>query len=217
MRRFSIVSLSFAFIIAGAAGAQVPMEQEPHHHLVFENGALRVLEPTIPAGETTLEHLHSNDAATVCISGSRMRSQRPGASWTDPGQPCKPGEVNVAEYAGKPSSHTVQNVGTNVFQLVDVENLREKDWSIYLPLSAGATELVKQTRAFQIYEVKLDRSSPESRHIHKRPTILVLVSGDVTAGIQRLDQPGQWLMVSGGEPHTLITQHDARIVEIEVR
>ena len=40
-----------------AAIAQVPVQQEPRHHLAFENEWLRVLEPQIPAGDTTLEHL----------------------------------------------------------------------------------------------------------------------------------------------------------------
>src|SRR5579863_2550875 len=100
MRGSLVFWCSFVWMIACVAAAQVPIEQEPHHHLVFENEALRVLEPTIQAGETTLEHLHSHDAATVCISGSRMRSQRPGAAWSDPGQACSLGEINVAEYAG---------------------------------------------------------------------------------------------------------------------
>jgi len=143
--------------IAGIAMAQVPMEQEPHHHLVFENAVLRVLEPTIKPGETTLEHLHSHDSASVCISGSHMRSQRPGTNWTDPGQACNLGDVNVTEYTGKPSSHTVQNAGTEVFRLLDVENMTESGWSTDLPLPAEATVLVKETRAFQIFEIKLDR------------------------------------------------------------
>jgi quercetin dioxygenase-like cupin family protein len=207
----------FAVAIAGVAVAQVPMEQEPHHHLAFKNGTLSVFEPSIPPGETTLEHLHPDDDATVCISGSNMRSQHPGADWSNPGQACNPGQINVSEYAGKPSSHTVQNVGSGVFHLVAVENMRESGWSTNLPLSAAATVLAKETRAFQIYEVKLDKNSRGTSHVHSRPTILVLVSGEVTAGKKRLDQPGQWLLISEGKPHALTTQCEAKLVEIEVR
>jgi len=208
---------SFVVAIAGVAVAQVPMEQEPHHHLVLKNGALSVFEPSIPPGETTLEHLHPNDDATVCISGSNMRTQRPGADWSNPGEACTPGQISVSEYAGKPSSHTVQNVGSGVFHLVAVENMRESGWSTNRSLSAAATVLAKETRAFQIYEVRLDKNSQGTSHIHRRPTILVLISGEVTAEAKRLDQPGQWLLISEGKPHALATQREATLVEIEVR
>jgi hypothetical protein len=207
----------FAVTIAGNALAQVPMEQEPHHHLVFKNEALSVFEPNIPPGGMTLEHLHPDDDATVCISGSNMRSRRPGADWSNPGQACSPGQINVTEYAGNPSSHTVQNVGSGVFHLVAVENRRESGWSTNLPLSAAATLVAKETRAFQIYEVTLDRNSGGTSHIHSRPTVLILVSGEVTAGKRRLDQPGQWLLISDGKPHGLSTRRQAKVVEIEVR
>jgi quercetin dioxygenase-like cupin family protein len=193
------------------------MEQEPHHHLIFKNGALSVFEPNIPPGETTLEHLHPYDDATVCITGSNMRSQHAGADWSNPGQACNPGQINVSEYSGNPSSHTVQNVGSNVFQLVAVENLRESGWSTDLSLSAAATVLVKETRAFQIYEVKLDKNSRGISHVHSRPTVLVLISGEVTAGKTRLDEPGRWVLISEGKRHGLSTRREARIIEIEVR
>jgi len=200
-----------------AVSAQVPMEKEPHHHLVFENEALGVLEPSIPAGDTTLEHLHLHDDATVCISGSNMRARRPGADWSPVGEPCSLGQINVTEYTGKPASHTVQNTGAGVFHLVVVENLRESGWSTNPHLSAVATALAKETRAFQIYEVRLDHSSRETNHVHKKPTIVVLVSGDVTAGKQQLGQPGRWVLIPADEPHRLATRSEAKIVEIEVR
>ncbi len=102
----------FAGALFGAcsgASAQVPMEKEPHHHVVFENEALRVVEPNIPAGDTTLEHLHVHDDTTVCISGSNMRGRVP--TGAPVGEPCRPGQINFTEYAGKPASHTVQNTG----------------------------------------------------------------------------------------------------------
>jgi quercetin dioxygenase-like cupin family protein len=210
----------FAGALFGAcsgASAQVPMEKEPRHHVVFENEALRVVEPSIPAGDTTLEHLHVHDDTTVCISGSHMRARRSGADWSPVGEPCRPGQINVTEYAGKPASHTVQNTGAGVFHLVVVENLREAGWSTNPPLSAVATALAKETRAFEIYEVRLDNSSRETSHVHNKPTIVVLVSGDVTAGKQQLGQPGRWVLIPADQPHRLSTKSEAKIVEIEVR
>ena len=122
MRHLVTFWCSFSVAIAGVAAAQVPMEQEPHHHFAFENETLKVFQPVIMPGETTLEHLHSHDEVTVCISGSTMRSHSPGVDWSSPGRACTPGPVSVTEYAGKPAGHTVQNVGHGVFLLVVVDN-----------------------------------------------------------------------------------------------
>jgi hypothetical protein len=197
--------------------APVPMSEEPHHHLVFENDALRIFQPRISAGETTLEHLHSHDDLTVCISGSGMRSHGPGTDWSRVGQPCTPGQVSVTEYAGKPSSHTVQNAGTGVFQLVAIDNLRESGWSTNPALSAAATRLTKETRAFQVYEVRLEGNARETTHVHSRPTVVVLVLGEVTAGDKALRQPGAWALIPALEAHKLSTRGEARVVEVEVR
>jgi quercetin dioxygenase-like cupin family protein len=101
--------------------------------------------------------------------------------------------------------------------LVVVENLRENGWSTNPPLSAVATALAKETRAFQIYEVRLDNSSRQTSHVHKKPTIVVLVSGNVTVGKQQLGEPGGWALIPADEPHRLSTKSEAKIVEIEVR
>jgi hypothetical protein len=213
----SVGLLSGAFFAVCLGSAQVPMEKEPHHHLILESDALRVLEPSIAGGDTTLEHVHVRDDATVCISGSNMRTRSPGVDWNLVGEPCRLGQINVTEYAGKPASHTVQNAGSGVFHLVVVENMRESDWSTNPPFSALATTLTKETRAFQIYQVRLDDGSRKTIHVHKKPTIVVLVSGKVTAGNQQLVQPGQWVLIPPDQMHVLSTQTEARAVEIEVR
>jgi quercetin dioxygenase-like cupin family protein len=211
-----LVTFYCSFAVTAAAG-QVPMEQESLHHLVFENQSLEVLQPVIMPGETTAEHLHSYDEVNICIGGSTMRVHSPGADGSSLVPACTPGQAGVIEYAGRPASHTVQNVGQGVFRLLVVNNLRERDWSTNEPLSAAATKLVRETRAFQIFEVDLDRGSSGTSHVHSRPTIVVLVSGEATAGRKRLRKPGQWLLISEGEPHRLVSERGAHLIEIEVR
>ena len=42
-----------------SAPAPVPVEQEPHHHLVLKNDNLLVLRVTLQPGELSLYHIHS--------------------------------------------------------------------------------------------------------------------------------------------------------------
>ena len=213
-----LLLITLAIGLGRIAAAQAPMHQEPHHHLVFENESLRVMQPRIEAGEATLEHLHSRDDATLCISGSTVRSRKPGEDWSKPGQPCKPGSISTTEYSGKPASHAVQNTGGDTFRLVAVENLRQSGWSDYAPPGGRGVELVKESRAFRIYEVKLPGGG-EVSHAHQAPTIAVVVSGDVAAGTQILNQPGEWVFIPAGESHKLLASGsgETHLVEIEVR
>jgi hypothetical protein len=208
--------LGLAVLLTGGIGAQVPLEQEPRHHVEFVNEWLRVISPQIPPGDTTLEHLHTRDEVTVCIHGSEVRAKQPGAEWSNPGTACAPGRIGGAEYTGKPRSHTVQNVGSGVYHLLLVENLRENGWKNNQPLTMDGLKMTRETRSFRIYESDLsDSSGPE--HTHEVPAVVVLVSGDATAGDQHLDQPGRWAYIPAGERHRVAAKGNARVVEIEVR
>src|SRR5580658_1955063 len=139
-------------ILSGLVSAQVPLEQEPRHHLEFSNEFLRVISPQIPPGDTTLEHIHTHDDATVCIHGSETRAKQPGADWGAVGMVCMPGRIGITEYTGKPRSHTVENLGTGVYHLLLVENLKESGWSDFGPVTVPGVKMTRENRSFRIYE-----------------------------------------------------------------
>jgi hypothetical protein len=209
-------TLFTGFVLSCLAAAQVPVEKEPRHHFAFETESLRVLEPQIPAGDTTLEHLHAHDDATVCIHGSSMRARQPGSEWSNPGGLCVPGSVGFTEYTGKPRSHTVQNVGSGVYHLTLVENLRPDGWTNYDALAVTGLKMIRENRAFRAYDLELSGSGVPA-HAHQVPTIVIVVSGEVMAGDKRLDQPGQSALIPAGKDHQIVGHGEARVIEIEVR
>ena len=206
-------SLYIGLALSLVAAAQVPVEKEPRHHLGFENEWLKILEPQIPAGDTTLEHLHTYDDATVCIHGSTVRAKAPGADWGNPGGICVPGAINMTEYTGKSRSHTVQNVGSSEYHLTLVENLRSADWTTYEPLSVPGLRVLRESRAFRAYDCGLGMPA----HAHQVPTVTILVSGSAMAGDKHLDRPGQAVFIPAGQQHQITMNDDARVIEIEVR
>ena len=211
--------------LAVTVAAQVPMYQEPHHHLVFQDDALRIVEPRIDPGDTTLDHIHSHDGATVCISGSTMRSRVLGAEWGEIGSPCSTGRVTVTEYVGHQVTHRAQNMGDSPFRLISIENLKDGDWSRTEPLAAPFTKLLQDTRAFRIYEVNLRAGNEGTLHVHRRPAVTVLVSGELAVThdghneLIRFDQPGRWSLIAAGESLRLTAggSGEALAVEVEVR
>jgi hypothetical protein len=220
---------------AVVASAQVPLTKESRHRVVFENADLRVIDVNVPPRGATLDHVHDNDIVTVSMtSGADTRTQSPGQPWS-PVRPRRPlGHANVTDYSGKPESHRVENIGDSAYQLFAVENRRTSGWSTAAPLSALATTLATESRAFRVYDVRLGRERNQASHTHAVPTIVVLVAGRVLSegsdaqakalspapvGLKQLDGPGQWVLIPRSESHHVVRlgTGEAHVVEIEVR
>lgn len=230
------IRLSAAFIVAATAlvAAQVPVTQDPHHRVTFENAQLRILDVNVPAGAMSLEHRHDFDIATVSMNaGTATRVQPSGQAWTTRA-PRPLGDAAVTEYTGKPASHRVENIGKAPYQLFAIENLRKSGWSTAKPATGLGTKLATESRAFRVYDVRLPRETSQTSHTHAVPTIVVLVNGLVMSdgpdaqakqhapapvGLKQLTQPGQWLLIPAGDTHHMVRLNtgEARVVEIEVR
>ena len=218
-----------------AAAAQVPVHQDPTHRVIFQNAQLRILNINIPAGEASLDHRHEFDIATVSMtSGTPTRRRTAGQPSAEERPPRPIGDAMVADYAGKPASHRVENVGKTAYQLFAVENLRKSGWSATPAATGRATAMTTESRAFRLYDVRLAQETTQTSHKHAVPTIAVLVSGAIMSdgpdaqakanapapvGLKQLTEPGEWLLVPAGDTHHVVRlgANDARLVEIEVR
>ena len=105
------------------AGETIPVEQEPHHHVLFRNQYVCVLDVQIPPGESLLFHKHSYDNLSVRISGGLIQNQMEGSEWPAATE-VKPGAVVFAEASKKPYTHRVKNLGKSVYHVIDVELLQ---------------------------------------------------------------------------------------------
>ena len=217
-----------------AVSAQIPVTKEPHHRVVFENAQFRIMDVNVPPGESTLEHLHDLDVATISMTtGTDTRMQLPGQPWTN--RPRRGlGNIETTEYSGKPTSHRFETVGTTPYNLFAVENLKTSGWSTAPALSAAGTTLAKESRSFRAYTIALGKERSQTSHTHAVPTIVVLMAGKVMSegpdekakanapapvGLKQIDRPGQWVLVPAGDSHHLVRlgNDDGQIVEIEVR
>jgi quercetin dioxygenase-like cupin family protein len=221
--------------LAAGVGAQVPLSKEPRHMVVYENADLRILDVNIPPKATTLDHVHDHDIVTVSMGGeTTTRTQAPGQAWSDPRPPRALAHAAISDYAGRPGSHRVENLGANAYHLFAVENLRKSGWSTGRTIPVLVNAVAAESRAFTVYDVRLGRAAPQSSHTHAAPTIVVVIAGAVMSdgpdaqakanapapvGLKKQDRPGQWLLVPRGDTHHLVRlgTADARVVEIEVR
>ena len=64
---------------AGTQESPVELQNEPHHHLKFENKYVRVWDTLIPAQEATLWHIHSHNNVVLTLGDANVRVETVGA------------------------------------------------------------------------------------------------------------------------------------------
>jgi hypothetical protein len=217
-----LLVLSGGIIVA--AQAIVPVGDEPHHKRALYTANVRLFEILVPAGAVTLDHSHDRDVAVVAIGDTTIRTRTVGKDW-DPPRSYVPGGINLVTYTGASSAHRMENVGQTPYRVVAVENTREGGWTMPRILAAPGTTLTQESRAFAVYDIRLDSGTPRTSHVHQQPTVVVLIAGNVMVqggggeSEFRIETPGRWFPSSWEYPHTLslIGAANARLIEVEAR
>ncbi|HOY14192.1 MAG TPA: hypothetical protein PLY70_13680 [Saprospiraceae bacterium] len=119
-----IIVIILATLITQFGNAQVPVKYEPHHHNVFENEYIRLLDVHIGPGDTTQFHEHNTPSVFFTFTTTKTTSQLIGqppsrVSNNRPGPPSY-------DSLGTPRIHRVWNNDSVWFQVMDIELLKEK-------------------------------------------------------------------------------------------
>ena len=227
MKRFSLV---FGVLVCGASvwgqSARVTMNEEPHHELLTYVQHMRVFEMNLPAGDMTRDHVRDHDVATLALGNATTRSRIAGGDWSAPVMRVQ-GSAEITAYTDAPAVHGMENVGATPVRMFVVENLRDDGaWSTLPPIDAPGTTLRQEGPSFAVYDVRLNAETPQTRHVHQNPTLVVLLSGAVSVGGAggesdfRLEQTGRWFPSFGvDQPHALasVGTGEAHVVCVEAR
>jgi hypothetical protein len=164
---------------------------------------MRVIDVVVPPGETTLEHMHVHDFATVCVECAPTRS-RPQNGEFGPVRPRAVGSVNVTEYTLTPAAHAVANLSdTENYHLLGVENLKVGQSK---GGSARDLAVTQETTGFRIYEYVLGARERGPRHRHAGPGVSITTESRTW----QIIEPNTAHMVGAGASAT-------GIVEIELK
>jgi quercetin dioxygenase-like cupin family protein len=227
MNRLIVAAFVLASLCAAGAVAQpgaASITNEPHHKRLLYTNDVRLWDVTLPPGQATQPFVHDYDVATVVIGDGTLNIQRNGEGLTQPA-PNARGSVIVAEHTGAPATYRIENKGTTEYRALEIENMHEGNWPAAAPFTAPGSSVLKESRAFTIYDVLLEAGAPEVTHNHTGATIIVVIGGTLEqAGIGgtdpvRIQQPGQWLSLPRFQPHAVSAAGgaNAHAIEIEVR
>ncbi len=169
-----IIVVPIAWLCMAGSGLEkpVPVEQEPHHHLLFKNEFVTVVRATLLPGETTLYHTHSQDKAGFDFVGSTTTEQLLGQP-EGPPSTSRAGEV-YAESSGSnaPTPHRVHNVGTGPMDVLDVDLLQRPSQ----PNPHTAAPAAAENPSARVYNWPLPPGTTSAMHTHERPYLIVAVT-----------------------------------------
>ena len=199
----------------------VPVEEEPYHKTVFKNDYVQAFRVTLEPGQTSLMHIHSHDDAAVRLSTATVAQDSPGQPLAPP-EPVSPGFVSARDNEAKPLTHRVHNVGTTVFDVIDVQILKRPDGPATPAISLPAAENAKM----RVYRYELEPGAATTRHAHTRPYLLVAATDadlrTISPGGASMEHPmktGDMQWMESTVTHTLMNRgvKKAILVEFELK
>lgn len=122
-RQLALIGLAAAMAVTPYASGQGPdavaVEDEPHHHVVFQNALVRIMDVDIPPAGATVFHRHARDNVAVMLTAVTIGSQLQGKSETV--SRLDSGQVSFTPAGKDGYVHRVINRGTTDVRLLDIE------------------------------------------------------------------------------------------------
>jgi len=191
MKAGYVLLISAAITALAQEPAAVPVDQEPHHKVVFKNDFVRVIDATFPAGYVTLNHTHDVDNVAVTISTGRENA----------------GSAGRAGFSKGGYAHRVTNPGPGIMRFIAVEIFKTDH-----PGSSAAQLqhhiLETENDRVRVYRVKLNADESMPVHSHPAGWLEVTVNGGNGPGTTQWHRANESSVLKGsGAP--------LEIVEIE--
>ena len=200
-----IILLLLLQYITVASAQEVPVNKEPRHHPVFENKKVRILNVLLPAGDTSLYHLHSTPSVFISLSTTKTAAQLKG------GQPSPFGlstQGNIwFENLSPPHTriHRVWNEDKSTFHVVDVELFTDYSPFPDKPLLPDHSRLITDTPWVRVYRIELDKNDKISIPKTNNSFLLITINTSMTdifqnnKKIKGNNHEGDFLWINAGE------------------
>lgn len=155
---------------------QVPVHEEPRHHLVFQNKEIRILNVLIPPNDTSQYHTHTTPSLFIRFTNTTTGSQLQGGK-ASTGKSIA--GTLLFENLAPPNirTHRVWNVDKDTFNVMDVEILVKDSVFNNEPLSMTNLELEIDTNWVRAYRLTMLRGTEFK--IKNKGQLLILVSLNV--------------------------------------
>lgn len=215
-RWFFAIVLMIIGVRFGDLYGQVPVHQEPRHHNVFENKAVRILNVVLPPGDTSLFHIHQTPSFFIYFTSGSVGSQLLGESAVTGSNVA--GRIHFENLAAPNTrTHRVWNLDQDTFHVMDLELLYTHTGFAVAPLVLTGLKLEIDTAWIRAYRLTLEGG--KSFVLSNRDQEYILVALDASeikvgekgnARQQKL-QPGSFLEIDKMESFSLINSSNTAL------
>ncbi len=185
----------------GTASDPVPITEEPHHHLVFQNEYVRVFDVAVPNGDATLFHTHTNDYLFVAIGDAKLEEQVP-----DGHSSILNLKSNEVRFQKAPLTDRVINHSDVLSRNLTIEILKNPDAHVLessMPKIRGHSVVLENDRV-RVERVILDAGQTTGMHTHVLQGLGVILS----EATLEVSAPGRKTQKIQPKPNT-VSWHDA--------
>jgi hypothetical protein len=183
--------------------AQVPVSQEPMHHVVFQNSWVRVLDVHIPPGDTSLMHKHEIPSVFLVLSKTKTGTE----TVVEPTKMVlTAGNIWFEGFYTSPRIHRVWNSDTTEFHVIDMELMSKIHQPIDNKLEQKQLTLLFDENPVRGYRVALASHATIRIPARKAPIVLVGLSqalGYVTVNTKTFEKKGDFAFVPAGTAITI--------------
>jgi quercetin dioxygenase-like cupin family protein len=225
----ALLTLSAVCALAAEKDAVVPLSQEPHHRMIFQNQYTRVWQVNVAPSESTLMHHHDDDYVAVILTPSHVQNEVEG-------KPATIGRAGVGEVrlSAAPITHRVTDLGEEPFRGLVVEILRknasksgEQKAERGLEVGhGGLSDTVIDNDQVRVQDVQIAAGGMLHKHTHKFPFLVVAIT-DLELHNMPQGKParmvsqkaGEVKWIGAGTTHEMMNmaKQEARFIEIEFK
>ena len=153
--------------------SQVPVREEPRHHVALQNQYLRLLDVRLPPGDTTFFHVHEIPSLFLVLSKTLTSSQVKGEEWVNGTFTSEPGYSWYNGFTTGPLIHRVANIDTVPFHVMDIEIL--SNYNAHLAQLLFDT-IYTNEKAFA-YRINFENKEEKKQIEDRGPIAAIVVSG----------------------------------------
>jgi hypothetical protein len=172
--------------------SQMPVREEPRHHVALQNHYLRLLDVRLQPGDTTFFHVHQIPSLFLVLSKTLTASQVKGEEWVNGTFTSEQGYTWYNSFTTGPLIHRVANIDTIPFHVMDIEILSTYE-AVLSPLPFDT--IYTNEKAFA-YRVNLIGKEEKKQIENRGPIAAIVVSG---AGIDVHSTDSKVEIVSQGK------------------
>ena len=174
----SLACLIICLLLTGICRSQtaIPVSQEPRHHKVLENDHVRLLDVHIPAGDTSLFHIHATPSVFVILNNVKTGSQV--VSEEDHSNSPIPhfGNIWFEGFYLKPRIHRVWNSDQSEFHVMDIELVNKNYLTIDPPIQLKYFTFLFEEKPVRASRLNLPAGANFSLAARKADILMILLT-----------------------------------------